>query len=176
MSCAPLPAPSAWILALAIATGCATQVSVQREAREDPGGEPDVARAADPGSEPLPPWLRPIVRTQMARQWDYVSELRWTAASLEFDRTSELARRIVQEVPCGRPADANAPVDAVVPARYLEMQERLRQQAYRLSLVASSGNTRVVSAAYHSMVEVCTRCHDVYRPGPPLALPIIGER
>jgi hypothetical protein len=112
----------------------------------------------------------------MARQWDYVSELRWTAASLEFDRTRELAQKIVQEVHCGRPAEGSASLDSLVPARYLELQEKLREQAVKLSVVAASGNTHQVADAYHAMVEVCTRCHSAYRPGPPLELPLISAR
>jgi hypothetical protein len=135
------------------------------------GSEP----AAKGAPEQLPAWLRPIVRTQMVRQWDYVNELRWTAASLEFERTRELAQKIVQETHCGRMTEGDAAIEAVIPSRYLDLQEKLRERAYRLSLVTSSGNTRLVANAYHAMVEVCTRCHSAYRPGPPLELPLISS-
>jgi hypothetical protein len=153
---------------LLLVVGCAAKTGA------GPAPAPRGDLAAERGQ--LPAWLRPIVRTQMARQWDYVNELRWTAASLEFDRTRELAEKIVQEVHCGRPADENAPLDSLVPAGYLDLQEMLRDRAVRLSVVAASGNTRLVTDAYHAMVEVCTRCHSAYRSGPPLELPLISAR
>jgi hypothetical protein len=146
--------------------GCAVRTAAPPAARVD-----GPARAVP---SQLPEWLRPIVKTQMARQWDYVNELRWTAASMEFERTRELAQKIVQETRCGRTADES--LDAVVPPRYLDLQEKLRERAFRLSLVTSSGNTRLVANAYHAMVEVCTRCHTAYRSGPPLELPLISSR
>jgi hypothetical protein len=118
--------------------------------------------------------LRPIVRTQMVRQREYVNELRWTAASLEFERTGALARQIVQEVHVGRPAEGDASLDGLVPARYLDMQEKLRERAQRLSLVAATGNSHQVTSAYRSMLEICAGCHAVFRPGPPVELPAIG--
>ena len=147
--------------------GCAAQSAAQAP----PMASGD-APVAVPGE--LPAWLRPMVRTQMARQWAYVSELRWTAASLEFDRTRELARKIVHEVHFGRSADSSVPMDPVVPSGYLDLEEMLRERAFRLSLVADSGSTRLVSNAYHAMVEVCTKCHTAYRPGPPLQMPLIS--
>lgn len=164
-----MPRPSiAWIAmaSLGLLVGCAAKTAT------GPAPQPSTALSADQGQ--LPGWLRPIVRTQMARQWDYVNELRWTAASLEFDRTRELAQKIVQEVHCGRPADGSAPLDALVPARYLELQETLRERAVKLSVVAGSGNTHEVASAYHAMVDACTRCHSAYRTGPPLELPLIS--
>jgi hypothetical protein len=154
------------ICALSLVAGCAGQAAARPEISEHPGDPP----------AGLPAWLRPLVRTQMVRQREYLSELRWTAASLEFDRTSALARRIVQEVQCGRPGEANASLDGLLPAPYLDLQEKLRERAYRLSVVAARGNSHQVTDAYQSMVEVCARCHAVYRPGPPVELPLISER
>ena len=154
-------------LFLYMALGCAARTA-------PPVAQVDSPVRAVPSQ--LPEWLRPIVKTQMARQWDYVNELRWTAASMEFERTRELAQKIVQETRCGRPADGSESLDAVVPASYLDLQEKLRERAFRLSLVTSSGSTRLVADAYHAMVEVCTRCHTAYRPGPPLELPLISSR
>jgi hypothetical protein len=158
-----------WIVALVLSSGCAARTAAGPQ--PSPGGEPQLEARG-----PLPGWLRPIVRTQMARQWDYVNELRWTAASLEFERTRELAQKIVQEVHCGRPGQAEASLEDVLPAGYLDFQEQLRERAFRLSLVTSSANTRLVANAYHAMVEVCTRCHSAYRSGPPLELPLISSR
>lgn len=166
MSCPSLR----WMASLFLVVGCAAKTA----AGPGPAQGGDLPSSDAPGQ--LPEWLRPIVRTQMARHWDYVNELRWTAASLEFDRTRELAQKIVQEVHCGRPADDSAPVDSVVPAHYLDLQDKLRERAVRLSLATSSGNTRLVTNAYHAMVEVCTRCHSAYRSGPPLELPLISAR
>jgi hypothetical protein len=154
---------------LFLLVGCAAPTAVQ--STPVAGAAP----AAKDAPEQLPAWLRPIVRTQMVRQWDYVNELRWTAASLEFERTRELAQKIVQETHCGRMTEGDAAIDAVVPVHYLDLQEKLRERASRLSLVTSSGNTRLVANAYHAMVEVCTRCHSAYRPGPPLELPLISS-
>jgi hypothetical protein len=157
----PLPALA---LSSLLFAGCAAALPEG----PDPAGDPS------PAAGELPGWLRPIVRTQMARQRAYVNELRWTAASLEFERTSALARRIGQEVQCGRPADGSASLD-VVPPRYLDLQERLRERAYRLSQVAASGSSHQVASAYRSMLEICTRCHAVYRPGPPVELPLMSS-
>jgi cytochrome c553 len=150
-----------------LAAGCAGQSAALPE--------PDRPRELATTPERLPEWLRPIVRTQMVRQREYVSELRWTAASLEFDRTSILAQRIVQEVQCGRPGEGSASLDGVIPAGYLDLQEKLRERAYGLSVAAASGNSHQVAGAYQSMLEVCARCHAVYRPGPPVELPLISE-
>jgi len=159
--------PPPRVVLLLLLLGCAARTATQPVTNGD-----GPARAAP---AQLPDWLRPIVKTQMARQWDYVNELRWTAASMEFERTRELAQKIVQETRCGCPADGSEALDAVVPARYLDLQEKLRERAFRLSLVTSSGNTRLVTNAYHAMVEVCTRCHSAYRSGPPLELPLISS-
>src|SRR5687767_6726915 len=114
--CRSLLAP---IASLFLFVGCGGQTVATRAPAQ--GGDLTAT-----GSGQLPEWLRPIVRTQMARQWDYVNELRWTAASLEFDRTRELAQKIVHEVHFGRPADDQAPLQAMVPATYLDLQEKLR--------------------------------------------------
>jgi hypothetical protein len=154
---------SLWAL---LHAGCATRAAVPQT----------IENPADPSAaQQLPGWLRPIVRTQMVRQREYVNELRWTAASLEFDRTSALARRIVQEVQCGRPGDDGSSLEGVVPAGYLDLQEKLRERAYRLSVVAAAGNSHLVTGAYGAMLEVCARCHAVYRPGPPVELPLMSE-
>jgi hypothetical protein len=155
------------ICPLLLAAACATRSAPRAQAAATPAELPP-----SPGT--LPGWLRPIVRTQMVRQREYVNELRWTAASLEFERTGALARQIVQEVHVGRPAEGDASLDGLVPARYLDMQEKLRERAQRLSLVAASGNSHQVTSAYRSMLEICAGCHAVFRPGPPVELPAIG--
>jgi cytochrome c553 len=136
-----------------------------------------VAPASDPSNRALPPWMLPIVRSQMARHRELLNELRWTAASLEFGRTGELARGIAREVHCGRPADDQVRVAEVIPAPYLELQEELGRRAYHLAVVATSNNRRAVTAAYGELVESCGRCHARYRTsGPPLDLPTLSER
>jgi cytochrome c553 len=145
---------------------------VQSAARPEPAAP---APASD-GPAQLPTWLRPIVRTQMQRHREYVNELRWTAASLEFERTGALAQRIVEEVQCGRPGEGTPTLDGLVPAGYLDLQEKLRERAHRLADAAKSGNSHKVTGAYQSMLEVCARCHAVYHPGPPIELPLVSQR
>ena len=147
--------------------GCGTRAAALSEPTRSPDHE---------GPGQLPGWLRPIVHTQMLRQREYVNELRWTATSLEFERTGALARQIVQEVQCGRPGEGSDSLDGLVPAVYLDLQEKLRERAYRLSTAAASANTHLVTTAYEAMLDVCARCHAIYRAGPPVELPLISTR
>jgi cytochrome c553 len=129
-----------------------------------------------PGSE-LPPWMLPIVRAQMARRWQALNELRWSAASLEFERTHQLAGAMAHDVQCGHPADDNITVNQVIPAPYLEMQGELRLQALKLASAAQGNDFHVVEHAFHEMVQTCVRCHEVYRhQGRELAMPTISGR
>jgi hypothetical protein len=154
------------ILSLGLGVGCADEsVAVRPAALDLP---PLIVEPA-----PLPPWMRPIVRTQMARHWETLNELRWTAASLEFERTLQLARGIAHEIHCGRPADDGVSLHEVIPARYLELQDELGRRAQQLAQVALRGDMHAVTHAYDGVVDACTRCHAVYRNGPPLALPTL---
>jgi hypothetical protein len=119
--------------------------------------------------------MLPIVRSQMSRQWDLLNELRWAAASLEFERTHLIARGIIREVHCGRPATGGVSLSEVIPARYLELQDELGLRAQELARVALSTDRRAVTHAYGEMVRTCVRCHDLYRrQGPPLVMPMLS--
>jgi hypothetical protein len=154
------------ILSVGLALGCAGAPGAAR-----PAGRELPLFAEAPA--PLPSWMRPIVRSQMARHRETLNELRWTAASLEFERTLELARGIAHEVHCGRPADEAVSLGEVIPGRYLELQEELGRRAQQLAQVALGGDTHAVTRAYDGIVDACTRCHAVYRDGPPLSLPTL---
>jgi cytochrome c553 len=113
----------------------------------------------------------------MARHWDALNELRWTAASLEFDRTRELAGAIARAVPCGHPADTSVSASEVIPPSYLALEEELAQRAHQLGGAAARTDVRAVALAYGAVVETCARCHDRYRrQGPPVALPTLSGR
>jgi hypothetical protein len=121
--------------------------------------------------------MRPFVRAQMARQWESLNELRWAAASLEFERTHHLARGLAREVQCGRPANADVSLSELIPAQYLELQDELGLRARNLAMVALGSDRRAVTHAYQAVVATCTRCHDLYRErGPPLAMPMLSDR
>jgi hypothetical protein len=163
------PGPRSLLFLALILAGCAARVRPVRPA----AAAAPAAVAAVPRQ--LPAWLRPIVREQMSRQWDYVNELRWTAASLEFERTGALARQIEREVQCGHPGEGGDATE-LVPSSYLELEDNLRERAQALVMVASGANRRNVSDAYHALLDACTRCHSAYRSGQPLELPTFGER
>jgi hypothetical protein len=124
--------------------------------------------------ESIPPWMLPIVRSQMAGMWDRVSELRWCAASLEFDRTADLARGLAKEAHSGRPIDRSA--DTLVPASYVRLQSELRHRAQQLATVATARDSHGVSEAYGAMVAVCARCHDTFKVARTLTLPSLATR
>jgi cytochrome c556 len=148
-------------LALALAAGCAAVAP---------------APVAQPAPESLPPWMRPLVLSQMTRQRDNLNELRWTAASLEFERTGALARAIAREVPCGRPADGSISRPEVIPASYRALEKELAERAHQLADAAGRTDVHAVSQAYGAVVATCARCHDLYRQGAPLALPRLSGR
>lgn len=151
------------ILSLGLGLGCAARMSSQA---------PEVTPSPAPNT--LPAWMLPIVRSQMARHWATLNELRWTAASLEFERTQQLARGIAREVNCGRPADAGVSLPEVIPPRYLELQEELGYSAFQLAQVAAGSDSRAVTHAYDAVVQSCAKCHLLYRhEGPPLAWPTL---
>lgn len=152
------------VLSLGLGLGCASESAEER---------PVQALPLFDAPETLPAWMRPIVRSQMARHWETLNELRWTAASLEFERTLQLARGMASAVRCGHPADDGVSLHEVIPVRYLELQDELGQRAQQLAQVARSSDSRAVTHAYDGVVDVCSRCHALYRSGPPLALPTL---
>lgn len=156
------------LVSLGLAGGCATRSPVAVETARTPA-------TARPGSpEALPPWMLPMVRSQMASLWDRVTELRWSAASLEFDRTADLARGVAKEAHSGRPVDQ--PPEALLPVRFLRLQDELRQRAQHLVLAATSHNSRGVSVAYGALVDTCARCHAHYQVARSLTMPTLAQR
>jgi hypothetical protein len=133
--------------------------------------------AAAEANGQLPAWMQPIVRAQMARRWEALNELRWSAASLEFERTHQLARAIAHDVQSGHPADDAVAVTRVIPSHYLQMQGELRVAAEQLATAAQGSDSHVVAHAFDEMVQACVHCHQAYRHGGvALALPVLGSR
>lgn len=132
------------------------------------------APSSSASPETLPQWMLPIVRSQMAGMWDRVCELRWSAASLEFDRTADLARGLAKEAHSGRPVDR--PADTLVPASYIRLQSELRHRAQQLANVAASHDSRGVSSAYGAVLDACARCHITYQVARAVTLPALDAR
>jgi hypothetical protein len=78
-------------------------------------------------------------------------ELRWSAPSLDFDRTGDLALRLADED--GDHVGGKLPEDFVV------REAELKRRARSLAFAARLGDSRAVRVAYRSMVGSCSDCH-----------------
>ena len=130
------------------------------------------AERRDQVSVAPPPPARLLLLQRMARARAVMSELRWTAASLEFARMGELARRIADdfredEVMLTMPGPDRRPASE----RFRVFERELSERATDLALAARRGQGPVARATYRAMLETCLRCHAAFRVGPPLSLP-----
>jgi len=115
----------------------------------------------------LPAIARGVLKNRMARHAEHMTAL--VQAVVLFDRPTivEEARAIAEESTLARPTTDDATeLNALLPARFFELQDELRKNARRLATASQGQDAEAVADAHAELTRTCVRCHATYLGGP----------
>jgi hypothetical protein len=118
-----------------------------------------------PPPDYLPPQARGRLRARMGRHGAQMSGLMRAVVLLDHETTARLAQQIADEEMIGRGAGGDWP--ALLPDRFFELQDGLRDQAAQLAGHASARDSAGAGAAAGRLLETCVGCHAAYLAGGP---------
>jgi len=128
------------------------------------------ATAADPPAPaklPKPEWLpeaaREMLATRMQRHGEELMLLLVTVLTLGHEDSAHLAREVAAEPRIGRPGPGEKDtLNALLPARFFELQDELRERALAVADAADAKDSGRVVRAFGKLTETCVSCHAVY--------------
>jgi hypothetical protein len=147
------PTISAVVLAVAILQAAIASFA-SPSAVKKPAPKPD---------ERLPAVARELVLGKMrAHRVDTALLLR-SVVMLDRQSAALIAREIADDVQLARPTRQDAgQVNSLIPPRFFELQEALRDEATSLVRVLETGSDAAVAESYGRVVSSCVACHTTY--------------
>jgi hypothetical protein len=141
--------------ALLLASGCTKQseVSASEAARRRPTLE---------RSEPFPQAVRAALKRTMLEHGNNMETLLWGSLMLDYDLISSVSRLIVDQPKLSRPGADRTTLNAYLPSRFFELQERLHSTARDLDQAARSKDDEAIARNYGRLAETCVSCHSLY--------------
>ena len=141
-----------------------------------PEGKPEPrATTRDPATNERPrlqdpQWLpesaRQMLATRMERHGDDITWMTASVVLLSYEGTAEMAERIAAEPRLSRPEPGETDtVNALLPPRFFELQDQLRDRAREVVKVARAHDERGMVKAFGAMTETCVACHSTYLRG-----------
>ncbi|WP_373047716.1 cytochrome c [Vulgatibacter sp.] len=140
-------------LSLLLLLGAAPQVPEKQQH--------DAPRMRQPAH--LPAGARMLLLERMGNHRVDMTRLNFAVLFLEHETAERLARRIAAEPRLAEPVgDGGAELNSLVPPRFFELQDELKERALQLADAAARGNDGAIAKAYGSLTETCVRCHAAY--------------
>ena len=167
---------AACLLSCAANSGSKPAVAAQA-ANPAPVAAPAPSPAAPIASMPDPAWLpseaREMLVSRMERHGEEMMLMLVSVMTLQHEDTELLAEHVASEPRLGRPApNERDTINALLPARFFELQDQLLLRANALSTAAKSKDDARVVHAYGQLAETCVACHSVYlSPDRPFEMP-----
>jgi hypothetical protein len=126
--------------------------------------------AAGPGNERprlrspgyLPPMARELLVERMRDHRAIMSGLTWAVVLLDRPAVEELAGDLASAPRLARTDPSAGDLNALLPARFFELQEQLSARARELSAAAKGKDDAALASAYGKLSETCVACHSVY--------------
>jgi len=120
-----------------------------------------------PAKLPEPEWLpeaaREMLATRMQRHGEELMLLLVTVLTLGHEDSAHLAREVAAEPRIGRPSPGEKDtLNALLPARFFELQDELRERALSVADAADAKDSGRVVRAFGKLTETCVSCHAVY--------------
>jgi len=115
----------------------------------------------------LPAAARAILVERMGNHRQDMTRLHAAVLFLEHDAARALAEQIAAEPRLARPADgAAAELNSLVPPRFFELQDELKQRALTVAAAAAKGDDAAIAQAYGALTSTCVRCHAAFLNDP----------
>lgn len=131
----------------------------------EPGPEPRKPRTELPTPAHLPAGARMLLLERMGNHRVDMSRLSQAVLFLDHEEAGALARRIAEEPRLAEPGDADE-LNSLIPPRFFELQDELRERAEALAAAARKGDDAAIAKAYGRLNETCVRCHAVWMQEP----------
>jgi hypothetical protein len=142
-------------VSLLVTSGCSkrTEVSAAEASRR----RPTLVR-----SEPFPQVARSALKRTMIEHGDNMETLLWASLMLDYDLISSVSGFIVDRPKLSRPDGDRSTLNAYLPARFFELQERLYGAARDLAQAAEAKDDDAIARHYARIAETCVSCHSLY--------------
>lgn len=121
------------------------------------------AGVPEQGKAELPAGARMILLERMGNHRQDMTRLHAAVLFLEHDAAKVLAGQIAAEPRLAQPMrGASAELNSLVPPRFFELQDELRQRAQAVARAAAAGDDAQIAKAYGALTETCVRCHAAF--------------
>jgi hypothetical protein len=117
-----------------------------------------------PVAERITPAVRAVIRSKMIRHSMQLRGLVERAVVLDYDGTARVAGEIFDEPMLARPL-AGDELNSVLPSRFFDLQDDLRNQARALVTAAARRDGPRVAITFGALAKSCIECHDLYLHG-----------
>jgi hypothetical protein len=123
-----------------------------------------IAREELPASASIPPAVRQIVRTKMARHDAQMRTLLSRVVLLDDDGVARAAGEVFDEPSLARPV-AGDELNGLLPERFFQLQDELKQRARRLVIASQKRDHDAIADEFGSLAKICVSCHQVFLHG-----------
>jgi len=123
-----------------------------------------VAREELPVSTYIPPAARQVVKSKMGRHDFQMQALVSRVALLDDDGVARVAGEIFDEPTIARPTGDDE-LNRLLPARFFELQDELRQRARRLVIASQRHDHGAIAEEFGALAKGCVTCHEVFLHG-----------
>lgn len=116
----------------------------------------------------IPSEAREMLTARMRRHGEEMMFLVVSVLILSYDSAEEMAEEIAAEPKIGRPgAGESGTINALLPQRFFEFQDELRERADAVSDAAHAKDHVRLVRAYGQLAETCVGCHAAYMESEP---------
>lgn len=116
----------------------------------------------------IPSEAREMLAARMRRHGEEMMFLVVSVLILSYDSAEQMAEEIAAEPKIGRPgAGESGTINALLPARFFEFQDELRDRADVVSDAAHAKDHMRLVRAYGQLAETCVGCHAAYMESEP---------
>ncbi|HXU04783.1 MAG TPA: hypothetical protein VN903_27660 [Polyangia bacterium] len=122
------------------------------------------AREELPASAVIPPAVRQIVRTKMARHDHQMRELLTRVVLLDDDGVARVGGEVFDEPALARPL-AGDELNGLLPERFFVLQDELKARARRLVIAGGKRDHDAIADEFGALAKSCVSCHQVFLNG-----------
>lgn len=123
-----------------------------------------VAREELPTSAAIPPAVRQVVRSKMARHDVQMRALLSRVVLLDDDGVARAAGEIFDEPALARPI-AGDELNGLLPERFFVLQDELKAGARRLVVASQKRDHTAIAEEFGALARSCVSCHQAFLEG-----------
>jgi Cytochrome C' len=123
-----------------------------------------IAREELPASASIPPAVRQVVRSKMARHDAQMRALVSRVALLDDDGVARVAGEVFDEPSLARPI-AGDELNGLLPERFFRLQDELKARARALVIASQRRDHSAIAEEFGALARSCVSCHQVFLHG-----------